>query len=74
MAIGLGVLQTMIGISAVPARIAMIIDPSGSIVGMPKEILIQSPFSDFLIPGIFLLMINGTGSLLGGIASYQRYH
>ena len=71
--IGLGVLQVFIGIGAVPAGIVMIIDPSGSSLGMPVEMLINSPFSDFLIPGIFLLVINGIGSLLGGVASFLRY-
>ncbi len=42
-------------------------------MGMPTEILINSPFSDFLIPGIFLLLVNGIGSLSGGILSFLRY-
>ena len=69
----LGILQIFIGIGAVPAGIAMITDPSGSSLGMPLEMLINSPFSDFLTPGIFLLVINGIGSLLGGVASFLRY-
>ena len=73
LAIWLGILQIFIGIGAVPSGITMITDPRGSGLGMPIEILINSPFSDFLIPGIFLLAINGIGSLLGGIASFQRY-
>jgi hypothetical protein len=73
LAIGLGILQIFIGIGAVPAGIAMITDPSGSSLGMPVEMLINSPFSDFFIPGIFLLAVNGIGSLLGGAASLLRY-
>lgn len=71
--IWLGILQIFICIGAVPSGIAMIADPSGSSVGMPIEMLINSPFSDFLIPGIFLLVVNGIGSLLGGVASFLRY-
>ena len=70
--IGLGILQIFIGIGAVPAGIAMITDPSGRSLGMFVEMLKKSPFSDFLVPGIFLLAINGIGSLLGGLASFQR--
>ena len=70
---GLVILQIFIGIGAVPTGISMIIDPSGSMLGMPLDMLINSPFSDFLIPGILLLAINGIGSLLGGVASYLRY-
>ena len=72
-AIWLGILQIFIGIGAVPAGIAMITDPSGNGLGIPIEMLINSPFSDFLIPGIFLLVVNGIGSLLGGAASFLRY-
>ena len=69
----LGILQIFIGIGAVPAGIVMIADPGGSSLGMPIEMLINSPFSDFLIPGIFLLVVNGIGSLIGGVASFLRY-
>ncbi len=72
LAICLGILQLFIGIGAVPAGLAMIIDPSGRSLTMPLEMLANSPFSDFLIPGIFLLLINGIGSLIGGIASFLR--
>jgi len=73
LAIWLGILQLFIGIGAIPAGLAMIIDPSGSSLTMPLEMLANSPFSDFLIPGILLLLVNGIGSLVGGIASFLRY-
>jgi len=73
LATGLGTLQMFIGIGAVPAGIAMISDPSGRSLGMPLEMLANSPFSNFLIPGVFLLVVNGIGSLLGGIASFSRH-
>ena len=73
LAIGLGILQVLIGIGAVPAGIAMISDRSGRSLGMPLEMLGNSPFADFLIPGVFLLVVNGIGSLLGGIASFNRH-
>lgn len=68
----LGVLQIFIGIGAVPAGISMIIDPTGNDLGMTVEMLVNTPFSNFLIPGIFLLMVNGIGSLIGGVASFRR--
>ncbi len=73
LAICLGILQIFIGIGAVPTGIAMIADPGGSSLGMSIDMLINSPFSDFLIPGIFLLVVNGMGSLLGGLASFLWY-
>jgi hypothetical protein len=70
---GLGILQVLIGIGAVPAGISMIHDPSGRGLAMPLEILANTPFSNFLIPGLFLLVVNGIGSLLAGIASFRRH-
>lgn len=73
LATGLGILQMLIGAGAVPAGMAMIEDPSGRSLGMPLEMLRNSPFTTFLIPGVFLLVVNGIGSLLGGIASFKRH-
>jgi len=69
----LGILQVFIGIGAVPAGLMMLLDPSGSSMGMPLSMLASTPFSTFLIPGILLLMVNGIGSILGGLASFRRY-
>jgi hypothetical protein len=69
----LGILQVFIGIGAVPAGMLMIINPSGSDLSMTVEMLFNSPFPNFLIPGIFLLGFNGMGSLLGALATFKRY-
>jgi len=69
----LGALQIFIGIGAIPAGIVLICDSSGGGLWMSTEMLKNSPFSNFLIPGIFLFLVNGLGSLLGGVASLLRY-
>ena len=69
----LEILQAFIGIGAIPAGLLMILNPSGSDLGMTVEMLVNSPFPNFLIPGIFLLSINGIGSLFGALASLKRY-
>ncbi len=38
---------------------------------MPLEMLKYSPFSDFLIPGILLLLVNGLGSIAGSVLSFR---
>jgi hypothetical protein len=73
LATGLGILQMFVGIGAVPAGMAMISDPSGRSLGMDLEMLVNSPFADFLIPGVFLLLVNGIGSVLGAITSFRRH-
>ena len=46
-------------ISAVPAGWVLISDPSGEKSGLPIKLLDQSPFDNFLIPGLFLFFILG---------------
>lgn len=40
-------------------------DPSGSALRLPASLLEGSPFPNFLIPGMFLLAVNGIGSMIG---------
>jgi hypothetical protein len=70
---GLGVLQALIGIGAVGGGLGLVLEPSGENLGIPIELLQNSPFSDYLVPGIFLLAINGIGSIVGSVLSFKRY-
>jgi hypothetical protein len=70
--IGLGALQAFIGLGALGGGFMLVIDPSGSALGVPLNLLEGSPFSDFLIPGIFLLAVNGVGSMIGAGFSFTR--
>ncbi len=68
----LGILQVVIGVGAVPAGISLILDPSGAGVGQSLEALEGSPFPNYLIPGLFLLGVNGIGSLIGALLTFRR--
>ena len=70
---GLGALQTFIGLGAVLGGYGLVSDPTGAGVRMPLDMLENSPFSTFLVPGLVLLTVNGLGSLLGALASFRRY-
>jgi hypothetical protein len=70
--IALGVLQTFIGIGAVAGGTALVMDPSGGKLDMPLYLLDNTPFTDFLIPGIVLFTVNGLGSLAAAVASFTR--
>jgi hypothetical protein len=72
LASALGSLQVIIGLGAVAGGLGLALDPSGASVGLPLEMLKNTPFSSFLIPGIVLLTVIGMGSLLGGAASFTR--
>jgi hypothetical protein len=69
----LGILQLITGIGAVPAGISLIVDPSGRGLTWTLEMLGTAPFSDYLIPGILLLLVNGLGSLTGAVLSFRRH-
>ncbi|MHC4799101.1 MAG: hypothetical protein ACYTF1_20905, partial [Planctomycetota bacterium] len=48
-------------------------EPSGANLGFALEQLSESPFDDYLIPGIVLLVVIGVGNLAGGVLSFLRY-
>ena len=68
----LGCLQAFIGLGAIGGGFMLVIDPSGSTLGVPLNFLEGSPFPDFLIPGIFLFTVNGIGSVAGAVLSFMR--
>lgn len=51
-------------ISAVPAGLILIIDTTGEKLGLPIRMLNGTPFKDFLIPGLFLLILLGLFPIL----------
>ncbi len=46
-------------LGAIPSGCSMIVDPTGRLMGLPITVLEQSPFSNFLIPGLFLGIVLG---------------
>ncbi len=60
-------------IGALPAGFLFIIDPSGSKMGMTTAQLAHSPFTNFLIPGIVLFLVNGVYSSITAYACYKKY-
>lgn len=52
------------GIGAVYGGGNLILHPDGSSLGITIDYLKHSPFSDFMIPGIILFLVNGVLSLL----------
>ncbi|MCC6624319.1 MAG: CoA-binding protein [Deltaproteobacteria bacterium] len=63
--ITLVVLQSIVGVSATLAGLSMVTDPSGAGLGMTPALIAGSPLSSFLVPGLFLLLVNGLGQLAG---------
>jgi hypothetical protein len=70
--IGLGAIQTFIGLGALGGGFMLVRDPSGSTLELPMSLLEGSPFPDFIIPGMFLFAVNGVGSMIGAGLSFTR--
>ncbi|MFD0863801.1 hypothetical protein ACFQ1M_16415 [Sungkyunkwania multivorans] len=55
-------------VSAIPSGAMLIYDPSGITIGFPRSILqdlqVNAPFTNFLIPGLFLMIFLGLLPLL----------
>ena len=68
----LGSLQTFTAIGAIPAGIGYLMDTSGKGMGASTELLANSPLNSFLLPGLFLLLVNGLAHLVGAYLSFTR--
>lgn len=68
-----GIIQFIVGIGAVVCGVIFVLFPSGRVLGVPLSLLEGSPFSNFLIPGIILFLVNGIGQLWAGMLSLKRY-
>jgi hypothetical protein len=51
----------------------MVADPSGDPVGIPHEWIADSPIGSFLIPGLFVLLVNGFGQLGSAALAMMRH-
>lgn len=52
-------LQIFLGIGAIFGGGGLVLDTSGELIMMPIEMLDNTPFKSFLVPGIILLIILG---------------
>ena len=59
----LSILHSFVGIGAMGGGMMAILNPKAP-GGMPSEALINSPFRDFLIPGIILFTVIGLGNII----------
>ena len=69
----LGCLQVFIAIGAIPAGIGYLMDTSGAKLGVTPELLKNSPLDSFLLPGLFLLLVNGIATAAAGVLSFMRH-
>jgi len=68
----LGALQAFTAMGAIPAGILYLMDTSGESMGTSVEMLSGSPLKSYLLPGLFLFLINGVSNLTGAYLSFTR--
>ncbi|MCL6570080.1 MAG: hypothetical protein K6T88_00155 [Bacillus sp. (in: Bacteria)] len=73
LSIGTGDFLLLIGASAIVCGIMFIIKPDGSLLGLSVDQLKNSPFNDFLIPGVILLVFNGFLSTISSFLLLINY-
>ncbi|MFC2123499.1 hypothetical protein ACFLU5_01710 [Bacteroidota bacterium] len=66
------VLLGFLGLGAIGGGGALIISPTGELIGMPLSILENSPFNSFLIPGVILFSVLGIVPLMLIIALQKK--
>lgn len=68
----LGALQAFTAFGAIPAGYGMLMDTTGEGLGMSADILSDSPLGSFLLPGLFLLLVNGFANIAGAVLSFTK--
>lgn len=68
----LGSLQAFTALGAIPAGIGYLMDISGQRMGVTTDLLANSPLDSFLLPGLFLVFVNGIANALGAFLSFTR--
>jgi hypothetical protein len=66
-----GILQSLIGIGAVISGALLIIRPDGHYLQLPLDLLEDTPFRNFLIPGVILFLVNGAGNLVSAVLCFR---
>jgi uncharacterized protein with PQ loop repeat len=52
------------GLGAIPVGLQLIADSSGASIGLPSAWIESTPFGSYLVPGLYLLLMNGIGMLV----------
>ncbi len=73
----LPIIHAFVGIGAIAGGLAAILNPDAPL-GMSTEVLKNSPFSNYLVPGIILLSVIGLGNIISALtfrlnSKYQGY-
>jgi hypothetical protein len=66
------ILLILLGLGGVGGGIAMFVDPSGQLMGLPADLLDGLPIASFILPGVFLVIGMGLAPFVVAWGLWQR--
>ena len=66
------VLLVFLAMNAIGGGFLLVFDPSGATLGIPVGLLADTPFSNYLIPGLILILANGVLSIVTVVYSMRK--
>lgn len=67
------IILLFVGITAAVSGVLLIVAPKGGIISLPLDILSDSPFNSFIIPGIILAVLVGGMNLLAVLFNFKKH-
>jgi len=68
------VLEGVTAVLAIPVGLVFLSDPSGRSMQLPPEWIAGTPFGDYVIPALYLLLVNGVAMLvLAGLSVIRHW-
>ena len=67
------VIEVVTALLAIPVGLAFITDPSGRAMQLPQGWIEATPFGTYLIPGLYLVAVNGLAMLVAAALAIVRH-
>src|SRR6478752_5338565 len=67
------ILEVLTAILAIPVGLSFIADPSGRTLGIPHGWIEATTFGNYLIPGLYLLLMNGVAMAVTAVLAVRRH-
>ncbi len=67
------VLEVFTAIGAIPVGLMFLADPSGQLVQVPRGWIEATVFGSYVVPGLYLLFVNGFGMLALAFLTFRRH-
>lgn len=66
-------LEVFTAVGAIPVGIMLLTDTTGAAVGFPRGWIESTVFGSYLVPGLYLLFVNGVGMAVLALLTAQRH-